>query len=162
MRWFCYFFCPVHTALALAPLAIRTTYAQLAANTGTSATSQLRSSTSTGPPHRPSCSCGSGRALQGVNKDAAPATSHTQSHLAKQFFVAAASQLADTLALPSPLACAPSSSAPRFPAPAIGSWQSQSVACSRPSTTAISVLSCVISSASRCFCLRPRARVVAP
>ena len=53
-----------------------------------------------GSPSRASRQRGSGRVMHGNDEDAALATSHTQSHLAEQFFVAVASQLSDTAAPP--------------------------------------------------------------
>ena len=90
------------SALALAPPAVRAAFAQLAARSGTSAIPQLRSSRSTGVPFLASRRCGSGRSPHGDHEDAASATSHTQSHMADQFFVAAASQIRDSV--PPPLA----------------------------------------------------------
>ena len=87
------------TALALAPPTIRTAYAQLAASNDTSVAPQLQASLLPGLTASGSCLRGPGRAWRGRDEDSAPATSHTQSLLAEQFFGASVSEL---LAAPEP------------------------------------------------------------
>ena len=62
---------------------------------------RLRSCRSTCVPFRASRQCGFGRRLHGSDEDAASATSHTQSHMAEQFFVVGALRLLDLIPPPS-------------------------------------------------------------
>ena len=63
---------------------------------------RLRSCRSTCVPFRASRQCGFGRRLHGSDEDAASATSHTQSHMAEQFFVVGALRLLDLIPPPFP------------------------------------------------------------
>ena len=76
------------TPLALALPAVRNAYAYLAAGTDTSVVPLLQPILSTGFTPSGARLHGSDLALRGRDEDPSPATSHTQSLLAEQFFVA--------------------------------------------------------------------------